>query len=153
MTSSLAILNESHTLERMDHLPGGQRWKLGHLSNGDSHSDGDPSLKRLSLLWNRFSVGHKAFQIQPDRFLDVALGLLQGFTLRVATRQSRDRGHKASLRGVFVKDRIREFAGSLARHHLHCKGSGSNQQRNVPNRIAPGNSAAIGFESMKGCSD
>jgi hypothetical protein len=104
MASSLAILNESHTLECTNHLPGGQRRKLGHLSNGDSHRDGDPSLKRLSLLWNRFSVGREALQIQPDSFLDVALGFLQGFTLRMATRQSRDRDYKASLRGVFVKD-------------------------------------------------
>lgn len=132
MAPSLAVLNKSRTLERAHHLPRGQRRKLGHESSRDRHGNRDPSLKRLSLLGNRLPVSREALQIQRDSLLDVAPGFFQGVALRVAARQCRHRDNVASFWSLLVENRIGEFPGSLAGHHLlHCSGSHWDRQRDA----------------------
>jgi hypothetical protein len=145
MAPTLTILNKSDALECAHDFPSSQRWKLGHESSGDGHGDGDPSLKRVSLLGDRFPVSCQALQIQRNRLFDVALGFFQSLTLRVATRQGRHQGHVAPLWGLFVKDRVGEFPGSLARHVFIVEAfAGTGKASPGPNRSA---SASAGYEA------
>lgn len=135
MASFLPVLDKSGSFERPNDLPRRQRRELGHESSRNRHGNGYPPVERWTFLGNLFPVIRQALQVQRDSFLDVPLGLFQGFTLGVTTGQSGDGRHVAAFRRLFVKNRIGKRPGNLTRHRLHCRMPQLNRQRELLSRL------------------
>lgn len=120
VAAPLPVLDESRALEGSNRLPRGQSRKLCHGSSGSRNRDRHSALERFPFFRNQFPVGDETFQIQRNRFFDVALRFFQRLSLGMAARQSGNQRYKATFRGLLVVDRVRKDLGTPSLHYLHC---------------------------------